>query len=70
MADPNAKKTTLVFICRVEGQHESNIYNRMATQATIHINQLSDIIKIGYKTIQHHIQVLENNLLKKIGEIK
>ena len=33
------------------------------------INQLSDIIKIDYKAIQHHIHVLEkNNLITKEGE--
>jgi predicted transcriptional regulator len=33
------------------------------------INQLSDIIKIDYKAIQHHIHALEkNNLITKEGE--
>ena len=33
------------------------------------INQLSDIIKIDYKAIPHHIHVLEkNNLITKEGK--
>ncbi len=32
------------------------------------INQLSDIIKIDYKVVQHHIHMLEKNLITKEGE--
>ncbi len=41
----------------------------LLTQQPYNINQLSDLIKMDYKAVQHHINVLQkNNLITKLGE--
>lgn len=35
----------------------------------LNINQISEYLELDYKTIKHHIQILEkNNLITKIGD--
>ena len=59
----------MVLICWVQGGINRISIIELLIDQPYNINQLSDIIKIDYKAIQHHIHVLEkNNLITKEGE--
>jgi len=69
MADPNAKKLFWVLFAGSRGGMNRISIIELLFEQPYNINQLSDIIKIDYKAIQHHIHVLEkNNLITKEGE--
>lgn len=69
MADPNAKKLFWFLFAGSRGGINRISIIELLIEQPYNINQLSDIIKIDYKAIQHHIHVLEkNNLIIKEGE--
>ena len=69
MADPNAKKLFWFLFAGSRGGMNRISIIELLFEQPYNINQLSDIIKIDYKAIQHHIHVLEkNNLVSHMGE--
>jgi predicted transcriptional regulator len=69
MVDPNAKKLFWFLFAGSRGGMNRISIIELLIEQPYNINQLSDIIKIDYKAIQHHIHVLEkNNLITKDGE--
>ena len=69
MVDPNAKKLFWFLFAGSRGGINRISIIELLIDQPYNINQLSDIIKIDYKAIQHHIHVLEkNNLITKEGE--
>ena len=69
MADPNAKKLFWFLFAGSRGGMNRVSIVELLIEQPYNINQLSEIIKIDYKAIQHHIHVLEkNNLITREGE--
>jgi predicted transcriptional regulator len=69
MADPNAKKLFCFLFAGTRGGINRISIIELLIDQPYNINQLSDLIKIDYKAVQHHIHVLEkNNLITKEGE--
>jgi predicted transcriptional regulator len=69
VADPNAKKLFWFLFAGTRGGINRISIIELLIDQPYNINQLSDLIKIDYKAVQHHIHILEkNNLITKEGE--
>ncbi len=69
MPDPEAKRLLwYLFAGSRGGENRIRIIDLIKEQPH-NINQLADLLGIDYKSVQHHIGVLEkNNMVTKVGE--
>lgn len=69
MPDPNAKRLLWYLFAGSKGGNNRLKIIDLLKERPYNINQLADVLDLDYKSIQHHIIVLEkNNLVSKMGE--
>lgn len=69
MLDPNAKRLLWYLFAGSRGGSARIKIIELLKAHPYNINQLAEALKLDYKAIQHHIQVLEkNNMISKAGE--
>ena len=69
MADPNAKRILWYIFAGTRGGRNRMKIIELLKDRPYNINQLAEILRLDYKSIQHHILVLErNNLVNRVGE--
>lgn len=69
MLDPNAKRLLWYLFAGSRGGSTRIKIIELLKAHPYNINQLAEALKLDYKAIQHHIQVLErNNMISKAGE--
>ena len=69
MLDPNAKRLLWYLFAGSRGGSARIKIIELLKGHPYNINQLAEALKLDYKAIQHHIQVLErNNMISKAGE--
>lgn len=69
MSDPEAKRLLwYLFAGSRGGENRIRIIDLLKEQPQ-NINQLAEVLGVDYKSVQHHIGVLEkNNMVTKVGE--
>jgi len=69
MTDPDAKRLLwFLFAGSRGGENRVKIID-LLKERPYNINQLSESLNLDYKSIQHHISVLQkNNVITKMGE--
>ena len=69
MPDRNAKRLLWYLFAGSKGGNNRLKIIDLLKKRPYNINQLADVLDLDYKSIQHHITVLEkNNLVSKMGE--
>jgi DNA-binding transcriptional ArsR family regulator len=69
MPDPNAKRLLWYLFAGSKGGNNRLKIIDLLKERPYNINQLADVLDLDYKSIKHHIIVLEkNNLVSKMGE--
>lgn len=69
MTDPHAKKLFWFLFAGSRGGIKRIAIIDLLVSQPYNINQLADILKVDYKAVLHHINILEkNNLITKSGE--
>ena len=69
MVDPNAKRLFWFLFAGTRGGPNRIRIIEVLRSNPLNLNQIAEILKLDYKSVLHHILVLEkNNLVNKIGE--
>lgn len=69
MTDPNAKRLLWFLFAGSRGGDNRMKIIDLLKERPYNINQLSESLNLDYKSIQHHISVLQkNNVITKAGE--
>jgi predicted transcriptional regulator len=69
MTDPDAKRLLWFLFAGSRGGDNRMKIIDLLKERPYNINQLSESLNLDYKSIQHHISVLQkNNVITKMGE--
>lgn len=68
MLDSNAKRLLWYLFAGSRGGNNRIRIIDLLKERPYNMNQLAEALGLDYKAIQHHIMVLKNNLVSKIGE--
>jgi len=69
MTDPDAKRLLWFLFAGSRGGDNRMKIIDLLKERPYNINQLSESLNLDYKSIQHHISVLQkNNVITKVGE--
>lgn len=68
MLDSNAKRLLWYLFAGSRGGNNRIRIIDLLKERPYNMNQLAEASGLDYKAIQHHIMVLKNNLVSKIGE--
>ncbi|MGD1836166.1 MAG: ArsR/SmtB family transcription factor [Nitrososphaeraceae archaeon] len=69
MSDPNTKRLLWFIFAGLRGGENRIKIIDILNKNPQNINQISEKLGLDYKSVQHHIKVLEkNNIITKIGD--
>lgn len=69
MSDPTARRLLwYLFAGSKGGENRIKIIN-LLQDTPLNINRMAEVLKLDYKAVQHHVDVLEkNNLVSRMGK--
>lgn len=69
MSDPAARRLLwYLFAGSKGGENRIKIIN-LLQDTPLNINRMAEVLKLDYKAVQHHVDVLQkNNLVSRMGE--
>jgi predicted transcriptional regulator len=69
MSDPTARRLLwYLFAGSKGGENRIKIIN-LIQDTPLNINRMAEVLKLDYKAVQHHVDVLEkNNLVSRMGK--
>ena len=69
MSDPAARRLLWYLFAGSKGGENRIKIITLLQDTPLNINRIAEVLKLDYKAVQHHIDVLEkNNLVSRMGE--